>query len=383
MPGDVRVRPLSFIPRFVDFDRRIHGDADTVVAHWVSRTAPDAREYSVTHTGSRRRNHGVAGSVVDIIGQTPVVELARLTRGLPGRIVAKLEYLNPGFSKKDRIAREIIDDAIASGELHPRQQVVELTSGNTGTGLAIVCAVLGYPFTAVMSEGNSSERARMMRALGAEVVLVPQATGSQPGQVTGEDLALVEARAQDLTRERDAFRADQFVRQSAALAHERHTGPELWSQTGGRLDAFCEFVGTGGTYAGVTHALKSRRPSIRCYIVEPAGAAILSGQTVVKSNHRIQGGGYEMSSLPLLEGVPVDGYIAVADEEAVSVARRLAREEGVFAGFSSGAVVAAGLRLLEGEHSGGTIAVVLADSGLKYLSTDLWQDADSNDADTS
>jgi cysteine synthase A len=321
--------------------------------------------------------NGVASSIVDIIGDTPVIELSRLTRGLPGRIVAKLEYLNPGFSKKDRIARQIIDDALATGDLGAGQTVVELTSGNTGTGLAIVCAVRGHPFVAVMSEGNSPERARMMRALGAEVILVPQRPGSRPGQVSGEDLSLVEVRAREVTRERGAFRADQFVNPSSASAHELHTGPELWRQTGGRIDAFCEFVGTGGTYAGVTTALKARRPSIRCYVVEPAGAAALSGQRVANTNHRIQGGGYAMSTLDLLAGVPLDGYLAVADSQAIGVARRLAREEGVFAGFSSGAVVAAALELLERDQVDQTVAVVLADSGLKYLSTDLWPEAEA------
>jgi len=317
----------------------------------------------------------VAPSVAEAIGRTPLVDLARITRGLRGRIVAKLEYLNPGFSKKDRIARQIVDDAIASGELRHGQTVVELTSGNTGTGLAIVCAVRGHPFVAVMSEGNSRERARMMQALGAEIVLVPQAPGSRPGQVSGEDLALVEVRARELTVERAAFRADQFVRRSAVRAHELHTGPELWAQAGGRIDAFCEFVGTGGTYAGITLALKARRTDLSCYVVEPAGAAPLSGATVTDPNHRIQGGGYSMADLPLLRAVPVDGYLRVTDDEAMTMARRLAREEGVFGGFSSGAVVAAALRLVEGEHAGGTVAVVLADSGLKYLSTDLWPDA--------
>jgi cysteine synthase A len=314
----------------------------------------------------------VAPSIVEVIGATPVIELSRLTRGLPGRIVAKLDYLNPGSSKKDRIAREMVEEATDSGELAPGQTVVELTSGNTGTGLAIVCAVRGHPFVAVMSEGNSQERARMMRALGAEVVLVPQAAGSRPGQVSGEDLELVDARAKQLTSERDAFRADQFVHRGNRLAHERHTGPELWEQTEGRIDAFCEFVGTGGTYAGITAALKQRRSAIRCYVVEPEGAAALSGHPVTDPNHRIQGGGYSMPDLEILRGVPVDGYLPVSDTDAIAVARRLAREEGVFAGYSSGAVVAAALRMLEGPHAGGSVAVVLADSGLKYLSTDLW-----------
>ena len=318
----------------------------------------------------------VAASVVDAIGGTPAVELARLTRGLPGRIIAKLEYLNPGFSKKDRIAREIVDEAVASGELAPGQPVVELTSGNTGTGLAIVCAVRGHAFVAVMSEGNSRERARMMRALGAEVVLVPQAVGSRPGQVTGEDLALVEERARQLTRERGAFRADQFKRAGARLAHERHTGPELWAQTGGQIDAFCEFVGTGGTYAGIALAFKARRPGIACYIVEPEGSAVLAGRSPVDPHHRIQGGGYAIPELDQLRDVPIDGYLQVGDDEAIEAARRLAREEGIFAGYSSGAVVAAALQLLRGPHAGGTVAVILADSGLKYLSTGLWPDDD-------
>jgi cysteine synthase A len=314
----------------------------------------------------------LASSIVDVIGSTPAVELSRITAGMDGRIVAKLEYLNPGYSKKDRIALEIVDDALASGALEPGQPVVELTSGNTGTGLAIVCAVRGHPFVAVMSEGNSTERARMMRALGAEVVLVPQADGSRLGQVSGKDLALVEERAQQLTRERSAFRADQFLNASAALAHERHTGPELWEQCEGRLDAFVEFVGTGGTHAGVARALKARNPVVRCYLLEPADAAPLAGNAVTNPAHRIQGGGYSMPELALLDGVPVDGHLAVTDEAAIASARRLAREEGIFAGFSSGAVVAAALDLLAGPHSGGTVAVILADSGLKYLSTDLW-----------
>src|SRR5690348_943693 len=166
-------------------------------------------------------------SAVEAIGRTPLVELSRLTRGRGGRILAKLEYLNPGFSKKDRIARQIVEDAEADGSLRPGQTVVELTSGNTGTGLAIVCAVKGHPFVAVMSRGNSAERARMMRALGAEVVLVNQAPGSEAGQVSGEDLALVEQEAQRITQARAGFRADQFRHEGNFRAHYLHTGPEI------------------------------------------------------------------------------------------------------------------------------------------------------------
>lgn len=312
-------------------------------------------------------------STINVIGDTPLVELSRLTRGLDGRIFAKLEYLNPGFSKKDRIARQIIEDAEADGTLSPGRTVVELTSGNTGTGLAIVCAVKGYPFVAVMSEGNSIERARMMAALGAEVVRVKQLPGSKPGQVSGGDLALVEQEAQRLAAERGAFRADQFRLQGNFRAHYLHTGPEFIRQSGGAIDAFCDFAGTGGSFAGCAAAFKEFNPAIQCLVVEPDGAAVLAGEPVTNPNHRIQGGGYSMPDLPQLRPEHIDGYLKVSDEEAVRVARRLAREEGVFAGFSSGANAAAALHLLQTSCKGQTVAIMLNDSGLKYLSTDLWE----------
>ncbi len=312
-------------------------------------------------------------SVIDAIGDTPLVELARLTKRTDGRILAKLEYLNPGFSKKDRIARQMIEDAEAGGVLKPGQTVVELTSGNTGTGLAIVCAIKGYPFVAVMSKGNSMERARMMSALGAEVVLVDQLPASKPGQVSGGDLELVEQEAQRIVKARGAFRADQFRLAGNARAHYLHTGPEMIRQAGGSIHAFCDFVGTGGSFAGCAAALKEYDASIRCFVVEPAGAAPLAGHPVVNPSHRIQGGGYAMAALPLLRAEHIDGYVQVTDEEAVGMARRLASEEGIFAGFSSGANVAAAWHLLQGACRGATIAVLLSDSGLKYLSTDLWE----------
>jgi cysteine synthase A len=193
--------------------------------------------------------------------------------------------------------------------------------------------------------------------------------------VSGEDWALVEQRAQALTQEQGAFKVDQFARDLNRRAHERHTGAELWRQTEGRINAFCDFVGTGGTYAGITAALKKRKPSVRCYVVEPEGAAVLAGKPLIYPDHRIQGGGYGLAALDLLAGVPVDGYLQVTDAEAIETARRLARIEGIFGGFSSGAVVACALQLLKGVHEGETVAVVLADSGLKYLSTDLWNSA--------
>ncbi len=311
-------------------------------------------------------------STIHAIGNTPLVELSRITQDFDGKILAKLDYLNPGFSKKDRIAKQIIEDAEAEGKLRAGQTVVELTSGNTGTGLAIVCGVKGYKFVAVMSKGNSMERARMMRALGAEVVLVNQLPDSKPGQVSGGDLELVEKEAQRITQERSAFRADQFNLISNTRAHYLHTGPEFIQQSNGAIHAFCDFAGTGGSFAGCAMAFKEFNPAIQCYMVEPDGAAILSGDAVTNPNHRIQGGGYAMR-LPLLNPKHVDGYIKVKDEEAIHYARRLAREEGIFAGFSSGANVAAAMKLLNSTHRGKTMAVIMCDSGLKYLSTDLWE----------
>ncbi len=311
-------------------------------------------------------------STADAIGNTPLVSLDRITDKYAGRIFAKLEMLNPGFSKKDRAAKQIIEDAAADGSLRPGQTVVELTSGNMGTGLAIVCATRGYPFVAVMSRGNSDERARMMSALGAEVVLVDQHPGSKDGEVSGADLELVEQEAQQITKERKAFRADQFKRAGNTRAHYFGTGPEIWQQTDGRIDGFCDFVGSGGTFAGVSRFFKEQNADIKCFVVEPIGAAALAGKQVDRPSHPIQGGGYSMRTLALMKDVPVDGYLEVSGEDARKGARLLASTEGIFAGFSSGANLMAALQLLDGPLKGGNVVIVVCDSGLKYLSTDLW-----------
>ncbi|MEO6847648.1 MAG: cysteine synthase family protein [Chthoniobacterales bacterium] len=318
------------------------------------------------------QNTKVLPSIVEAIGETGIVELSRITKGLDGRIFAKLEYLNPGFSKKDRVARQIIEDAEVEGTLNPGQTVVELTSGNTGTGLAIVCGVKGYPFVAVMSKGNSIERARMMRALGAEVALVDQLPDSKPGQVSGGDLELVERETERIVKERGAFRADQFQRAGSKRAHYLNTGPEILRQTAGKFDVFCDFAGSGGSFAGCAAAFKEHNAAIKCFLIEPEGAAILSGSTVTNPNHSIQGGGYSRADLPLLQADHIDGYLTIGEDKVVDIARRLAKEEGIFAGFSSGANVATALELLRTTCKGKTIVVLLNDSGLKYLSTDLF-----------
>jgi cysteine synthase A len=301
-------------------------------------------------------------SIIEAMGDTPLIELHRIQAelGLKGRILAKLDYLMPGFSKKDRAARRTIEDARAAGDLAPGQTVVELTSGNMGTGLAIVCGVMGHPFVAVMSEGNSPERARMMRALGAEVVLVPQAPGARAGEVSGADLALVEEAAQALTQQRNAFRADQFQRRANTLAHETGTAPEIWDQSEGAVTAFCDFVGSGGTLGGCARFFEPR--GVRCYTIAPENA-----------QHPIQGGGYDMPDLAHLSGVNLAGTVTVSGEDATTCARLLARREGIFGGYSAGANLAGAVQLLQGPERGGTIAVVICDSGLKYLSTNLWE----------
>ncbi|WP_262031878.1 pyridoxal-phosphate dependent enzyme [Microvirga sp. Mcv34] len=239
-------------------------------------------------------------------------------------------------------------------------------------GLAICCGVLGHPFIAVMSAGNSRERARMMAAPGAEVVLVPKAPGGTPGQVTGSDLSLVEAEAQRITAIRDAFRADQFRHPGNPAAHEAGTAAELWMQSAGIITAFCDFAGSGGTLGRVARALTPR--GVRCYAVEPEGAEALAGGDVSRPDHPMQGGGYPIADLTHLSGAPLAGYLTVSSNEARHYAYLLTRVEGIFGGYSAGANLAAAIKLLQGKEVGGTIAFVVRDSGLKYLSTDLWED---------
>lgn len=312
------------------------------------------------------------GSVLETIGWTPLVALERLSPPGAGRVLAKLETTNPGASVKDRIALQMIRDAEASGQLRPGGTVVELTSGNTGTGLAVVCGVLGYRMVAVMSEGNSLERRRMLRALGAELVLVPQVGEPRPGQVSRADLDAVERRTAELTRELGAFRPHQFENLSNVRAHELGTGREIWEQSGGRVDVWVAMVGTGGTFVGVARALKARHPALHAYAVEPEGATVLAGRPVRDPNHKLQGAGYAAIP-PLWDSDCCDGALAVTDEEAIATARLLATREGILAGFSSGANVAAALRLARDLSRDAVVVTTVNDTGLKYLSTDLFE----------
>ena len=308
-------------------------------------------------------------SIDQAIGSTPMVNLSRIAAhyGVRGNIFAKLEYLNPGGSKKDRVAKAMIDAAEQAGQLEKSQPIIELTSGNTGTGLAIVCAARGYRFIACMSAGNSPERAQMMRALGVEVVLVPQAPGSPVGQVSGEDLALVEEETRQLTRELGAFRADQFNLPANIHAHQYGTAAEILEQTDGKIDVFVDFAGSGGTFAGCALALKQYDSKIRCYLVEPDTAVHYSNRELTNRNHVIQGGGYSME-LPFIDRDNINGIVTITNDEATEFMYALARLEGAFCGFSSGANVCAAVKLLRGECEGKNIALLLNDTGLKYLS---------------
>lgn len=313
--------------------------------------------------------------VLSLIGNTPLVHLDRIARhhGLAAkrkvRIAAKCEFLNPGGSIKDRPALGIVERAEREGLLQKGRPVIELTSGNFGTGMAIVCRAKGYEFTAVMSRGNTPERAKMMRALGARVELVDQAPGSPPMQVSGADLALVEQRTVALAAEMGAFRADQF-RDPGNVAAHANTGAEIWTQTRRLVTHFCANIGSAGSFTGIGRYLKANNSSVKCIALEPATARVLAGEKVSNASHVIQGTGYAMVP-PQFDRAVADGYAGVSNDEALTTARELAGLEGLFVGISSGANVAGALALAETAPPGSLIVTLLCDTGLKYLSTNL------------
>jgi cysteine synthase A len=289
-----------------------------------------------------------------------MVELARVARGLPGRVVAKLEMRNPCGSVKDRVGVALIEDAERKGRLRPGTTLVEATGGNTGIGLAFAAAVRGHRLVLTMPESMSAERVALLRHLGAEVVLTP-------GILMGDAVA----RAERLLREiPGSVMLDQFRNPANPEVHRRTTAVEIWEETGIRVDAFVAGVGTGGTITGVGSFLKERRPGVRIVAVEPAGAAVLSGGRAGK--HQMPGIG--VGFVPeVLDRALLDEVIAVSDEDAFDGARRLAREEGILAGVSSGAALHAALLLAARPESvGRTIVVLLPDTGELYLSTPLF-----------
>jgi cysteine synthase A len=323
-----------------------------------------------TPTAAHPLRHGV----LRLIGNTPLQELSRITQllGLSGRLLGKLELLNPGGSMKDRVALAMIESARASGLLAPAQPVIEVTSGNTGIGLALVCAAMGHPFYAVMSRGNTPERAQMMRAFGAHVVLVDQAPGSSSGKVTGQDMALVKQHCLDLCTQLGAYFINQFDNPANSDAHFHTTGPEIWQQSGQSLDAFVAFPGTGGALGGLARYFATVGKPVRMYAVEPENAASLAIACCLESAHAIQGGGYGKPALPHLNPALIHGYLRCSDDQAIAAARLLAKEEGLLGGYSAGAHLHAAIELLKGPEKGNTVAFLVCDSGTRYFSTSLF-----------
>lgn len=302
----------------------------------------------------------VADSAVDLIGNTPLVRLARIGDGLPCTILGKLEGKNPLGSVKDRIAWAMIRDAEEQGRLRPGGVVVEPTSGNTGIGLAFVCAIRGYRLILTMPETMSLERRAILQALGAELVLTPAEEG-MAGAVRA---------AQELVKRYSAFMPQQFENPANPEIHEKTTAEEIWRDTEGKVDIFVAGVGTGGTITGVGRALKARKPAVKVIAVEPAGSPVLSGRR--PGRHRIQGIGAGFVPKVLDRSV-IDEVITVTDEEAAETTRQLARKEGLLVGISSGAAVAAALNVASRPaFAGKVLVVILPDTGERYLSTGLF-----------
>jgi cysteine synthase A len=304
------------------------------------------------------------------IGGTPLVHLRRLGAGLSARILGKVEGRNPAYSVKCRIGASMIWDAEARGVLRPGIEVVEPTSGNTGIALAFVCASRGYPLTLTMPETMSLERRKVLAAFGAKLVLTPGPEG-----MTGAIRAAERIVAGDPDR---FFLPQQFANPANPAIHEETTGPEIWDDTDGAIDALVSGVGTGGTITGVSRYVKARRPIVSI-AVEPAKSPVITqkmrGEPLAPAPHRIQGigAGFVPQNLDLSI---VDRVETVTDEESIAMAHRLAREEGILSGISCGAAMAVALRVAREEaFAGKTIVVVLPDSGERYLSSVLFADA--------
>ncbi|MFT3807130.1 cysteine synthase A [Arenimonas sp.] len=300
-------------------------------------------------------------SILDTIGETPIVRLHRLA---PTHVTlyAKVEAFNPGGSVKDRLALAIVLDAERRGALRPGQTIVEATSGNTGVALAMVAAARGYPFVAVMTETFSIERRKLMRAYGAKVILTPAAERGS-GMVR---------RAKELSEKHGWFLARQFENEANPAWHRQTTGPEILRDFAGkRLDYFVSGWGTGGTITGVGEALKLARPEVRVIASEPAAAALLSG--AAWQPHKIQGWTPDFVPAVLNRDV-IDRILPVDDLLARDTARALAREEGLFVGLSAGATIAAALRVAEDAPEGSVLLAMLPDTGERYLSTVLFED---------
>ena len=310
---------------------------------------------------------GINDEITQCIGSTPLVKLRRISDGCVASVLVKVENMNPLWSVKDRIGRAMIDAAERDGHIKPDTIIIEPTSGNTGIALAYVCAARGYKLMVTMPESMTLERRRLLKALGAEIVLTPASEG-MPGAVR---------KAEELLSQNDNyFMPQQFKNAANPEVHRQTTAEEIWNDTDGEIDIFVSGVGTGGTITGVTEVLKKRKPELRSIAVEPANSPVITqrraGQDLKPGKHTIQGIG--AGFIPDVLNVDIiDDVVQVADEDAVETARQLAQKEGIFCGVSSGAAAWAALQVAQREENQGKmIVVVLPDIGERYLSTQLY-----------
>jgi cysteine synthase len=308
-------------------------------------------------------NVSIAEDITQLIGHTPLVRLNRVTDGAGADVVAKLESFNPAASVKDRLGVALIDAAEEAGLLKPDTIILEPTSGNTGIALALVAAARGYRITLTMPETMSIERRKLLRAYGAELILTPGPEGMPGAIAKAEELAKTDQRY---------FVPQQFENPANPAIHRKTTAEEVWRDTDGKIDIFVSGVGTGGTITGVAQVIKERKPSVQFMAVEPAASPVLSGGQ--KGPHPIQGIGAGFVP-PVLDLDLVDEIITVGNDDAINLSRRLAREEGLLVGISSGAAAVAALQVARRpENAGKLIVVVLPDFGERYLSTPLFDD---------
>ena len=305
----------------------------------------------------------IASNIIELIGNTPLVELNRVTEGAAARVVAKLEFFNPASSVKDRIGVSMIEAAERDGRIGPDTIILEPTSGNTGIALAFVCAAKGYPLTLVMPDTMSMERRLLLRADGAELVLTPGAQGMRAAIAKAEEMAAADGRN---------LIPQQFQNPANPAIHRDTTAEEIWRDTDGAVDILISGVGTGGTITGVAEVIKARKPSFQAIAVEPADSPVLSGGQ--PGPHKIQGIGAGFVPAVLNTGI-IDVVIRVTNDEAISMARRVGVEEGILVGISSGAAVHAALQVARWpENAGKLIVVIIPSNGERYLSTVLYAD---------
>lgn len=303
----------------------------------------------------------IANDITDLIGRTPLIRLRTFSRECGANLLAKLEYQNPGGSVKDRLAWAMIRDAEEKGLISRNTVIIEPTSGNTGIGLAMVCAARGYKLIVTMPEGTSMERRLLIRAYGAELVLTETGKGMQGSIDKAIELS---------SQQKESFIPYQFRNMANVEMHRKTTGPEIWKDTGGMLDIFVAGMGTGGTVTGTGEFLKSMKETIHIIGVEPAGSPVVSGGKPGK--HKIAGIGPGFIPEVLNTSI-LDEIITVKDDDAFTMARRMTREEGIFSGISSGAILWAAMEVgKRPENQGKNVVLITCDTGERYLSTSLY-----------